>query len=78
MKYVLVVRGGSGPHRCDLQVTVSRSSTDCVVGALPGKPYGTRVGTDSPCRLRQPWQGGARRVPASPGAACRGEEVEGA
>ena len=24
-----------------------------VVGALPGKPYGTRVGTDSPGRLRQ-------------------------
>ena len=33
-----------------------------VVGALPGKPYGTRVGTDSPRRLRQPWRGGARRT----------------
>ena len=39
-----------------------------VVGALPGKPYWTRVGTDSPRPLRQAWRGGAGRVPASPGA----------
>ena len=37
-----------------------------VVGALPGKPYGTRVGPDSPSRLRPPWRGGARRVPPRP------------
>ena len=50
-----------------------------VVGALPGKPYWKRVGTDSPRWMRQPWRGGARRVPASPGAPrLEGEEVEGA
>ena len=50
-----------------------------VVGALPGKPYRKRVSTDSPRRLRQPWRGGARRVPASHGAPrLEGEEVEGA
>ena len=50
-----------------------------VVGALPVKPYGTRVGTDSPRRLRQPWRGGGRRVLASPRAPhVEGEEVEGA
>ena len=50
-----------------------------VVGALPGKPYGTRVGTDSPRRLRHPWQGGAQRTPGSHGAPrLEGEEVEGA
>ena len=49
-----------------------------VVGALPGKPYGTRVGTDSPRRLQQPWRGGGR-VPASLGAPrLEGEDVEGA
>ena len=50
-----------------------------VVGALPGKPYWKRVGTDSPRRLLQPWRGGARRGPASHGAPpLEGEEVEGA
>ena len=50
-----------------------------VVGVLPGKPYGTRVGMDSPPRLRQPWRVGVRRVPASAGAPrLEGEEVEGA
>ena len=52
-----------------------------VVVALPGKPYWTRVGTDSPRRLRQSWRGGARRVLASPGAVARrtrGVQVEGA
>ena len=48
-----------------------------VVGALPGKPYGTRVGTDSPRRLRPPWRGGARCVPALHGAPrLEGKEVE--
>ena len=47
-----------------------------VVGALPGKPYGKRVGTDSPRRLRQPWRRGARRVPASAGA-LHGREERG-
>ena len=47
-----------------------------VVGALPEKPYGTRVGTDSPRRLRQPWLDAARRVPALHGAPrLEGEEV---
>ena len=49
------------------------------VGALPGKPYWTRVGTDSPRPLRK---GEARRRPACPRLARRvareGEEVEGA
>ena len=50
-----------------------------VVGALPGKPCWKRFGTDSPRRLRQPWRGGARRVPASPATPrLEGEEVEGA
>ena len=50
-----------------------------VVGDLTGNPYGTRVGTDSPRRLRHPWRAAARRGPASPGAPRReGEEVEGA
>ncbi len=50
-----------------------------VVEALPGKPYGTRVGADFPRRLRQPWRGGARRVRASHGAPrLEGEEMEGA
>ena len=50
-----------------------------VVGALPGKPYGPRVGTDSPRRLRHPWRVGAGRVRASAGAPRReGLEVEGA
>ena len=50
-----------------------------VVGALPGKPYWTRVGTDSPRRLRHPWRGGARRAPTSHSAPrLEGEEVEGA
>ena len=47
-----------------------------VVQAVPGNPHWTRVGTDSPHRLRQPWRGGGWRVPASPGAPRReGEEV---
>jgi len=50
-----------------------------VVRALPEKPYGTRVSTDSPRQLGHPWQGGARPVPASDGAPrLEGEEVEGA
>ena len=50
-----------------------------VVQAVPGNPHWTRVGTDSPRRLRQPWRGGGWRVPASPVAPHReGEEVEGA
>ena len=50
-----------------------------VVGALPGKPYWTRVGTDSLRRLRQPWRGGASRVPASHATPrLEGEKVEGA
>jgi len=50
-----------------------------VVGALSGKPYGMRVGTDSPRQLRHPWQGGARRGPASHATPrLEGEEVEGA
>ena len=47
-----------------------------VVQAVLGNPHWTRVGTDSPHRLRQPWRGGGWRVPASPGAPRReGEEV---
>ncbi|MYC83094.1 MAG: hypothetical protein F4X19_13510 [Acidobacteria bacterium] len=47
-----------------------------VVQAVPENPHWTRVGTDSPHRLRQPWRGGGWRVPASPGAPRReGEEV---
>ena len=47
-----------------------------VVQAVPGNPYWTRVGTDCPRRLRQPWQGGGWRVPASSRAPrLEGEEV---
>ena len=48
-----------------------------VVGALPGKPYWTRVGTDSPRPLRRAWRGSARRVLASPGASHGREEGGG-
>ena len=33
-----------------------------VVVALTGKPYWKRIGTGSPRRLRQPWQGSVQRV----------------
>ena len=53
-----------------------------VVGVVPGKPYGTRVGTDSPHPRRK--SAARRRTRARPprtargGAAPEGEEVEGA
>ena len=47
-----------------------------VVQAVPGNPHWTRVGTDCPRRLRQPWRGSGWRVPASSGAPrLEGEEV---
>jgi len=45
-----------------------------LVQAVPGKPHWTRVGTDSPRRLRQPWRGGGWRVPTSAGAPRLEEE----
>ena len=53
-----------------------------VVEAIPGKPHGTWVGTDSPSPLRKnPVRRRHRASPPRParrGAAREGEEVEGA
>ena len=48
-----------------------------VVKSLRGKHDWTRVGTDCPHPLRQAWQGGAPRVPASPPAPHGREEGGG-
>ena len=50
------------PQRC----TLRWRALAAVVGALPGKPYWKRVGTDFPRRLRQPWRAASGVSPPSP------------